>query len=71
MRYNLACACATTALNDVDTAIDLLEPYMANANTAQMRHVAADPDFDGIRDNPRFQQMLAQAKARIEADEEG
>ena len=69
MRYNLACAC-TTNLNDADAAIDLLGPYMAHANAAQLRHVAADTDLDSLRENPRFQAMLAEAEARIaDADE--
>jgi adenylate cyclase len=64
MRYNLACAYAGN-LNDADAAIDLLRPYLSQANSAQMRHVAADPDLDSLRDNPRFRAMLAEAEARI------
>ena len=64
MRYNLACAYALT-LNDVDAAVGLLRPYMSRANAAQMRHVASDPDLDSLRDDPRFQAMLAEAEARI------
>jgi adenylate cyclase len=68
MRYNLACAYALN-LNDVDAAVDLLRPYMSRANSAQMRHVAADADLDSLRDDPRFQAMLAEAQARIAAAE--
>ena len=64
MRYNLAC-CFALSLNDVGAAVDLLLPYMSRANAAQMRHVASDPDLDNLRDNPRFQAMLAEAQARI------
>ena len=42
---------------------------MTNANTGQMLHVAADPDLDPLRDDPRFQAMLAEAQARIAAAE--
>jgi adenylate cyclase len=70
MRYNLACIYATTTLNDADAAIDLLQPYMTHANSGQLRHVAADPDLDSLRDNPRFRALLAEANARIvDADE--
>jgi adenylate cyclase len=70
MRYNLACACAVS-LNDVETAIDLIQPYLANANTGQLHHVASDPDLDTLRDHPRFKEMLAEARARVAAEEAG
>jgi hypothetical protein len=54
----------------VEGAIDLLKPCMAHANAAQLRHVAADPDLNGLPDNPRFQEMLAVATARIADAEE-
>ncbi|MEO8548314.1 MAG: TIR domain-containing protein [Sphingomicrobium sp.] len=67
--YNLACACLAPAMNDNDTAIDLLRPYMTRANAGQMLHLAADPDLDPLRDDPRFKAMLADAEARIAAAE--
>ena len=67
MRYNLACACATS-LEDVDSAIDLIKPYLANANAGQMHHVASDPDLDSLRDDPRFKTMLEEAKARVKSE---
>ena len=67
--YNLACACLTPAMNDHDTAIDLLRPYMTHANTGQILHLTADPDLDPLREDPRFQAMLAEAQARVAAVE--
>jgi adenylate cyclase len=65
LRYNLACACVTVAMNDHDAAIDLLRPYITHANAGQMHHLAADPDLDPLREDPRFQALIAEAEARI------
>ena len=69
---NVSCATISPAparmcLDDADAAVELLRPYMSRANAAQMRHVAADPDLDRLRGDPRFQAMLAEAEARIAA----
>ena len=66
MRYNLACSLATY-LNDVDGAIELLGPYFERVSVSELKHCAADPDMDPLRDNPRFQQMAAAAAARLSA----
>jgi adenylate cyclase len=31
----------------------------------QIRHLEADPDFDLIRDDPRFKAMVSEAKQRL------
>ena len=66
MRYNLGCALANE-LGDPERALDMIEPYFAELNSSLMHHVAVDPDLDPLREHPRFQAMLAGAKARIEA----
>jgi adenylate cyclase len=66
--YNLACACLLPAMNDHDAAIDLLGPYITRANAGQMLHLAADPDLDPLREDPRFQALIAEAKARVAAE---
>ncbi len=63
MRYNFACA-LTTFLKDADGAIDLLTPVFANISIALLNAAQTDPDLDLIRDDPRFQAMLADAEAR-------
>jgi len=65
MRYNLACA-FSVALNDHEAAIDTLGPYFDRVDgRSQLRHLEADPDFDPIRGDPRFKEMLGAAKTRL------
>jgi adenylate cyclase len=63
MRYNLACSLLAD-LNDAAAALDLLEPFLATATPSELGHVAADPDMDVLRADPRFKTMIAQAGAR-------
>ena len=65
MRYNIACTFAVD-FNDTDQAVETLRLFFERINsTVWMRHVEADPDFESIRDDPRFQGMLADAKSRL------
>ena len=65
MRYNLACA-LTVNLKDYDGAVMLMTPYFERVVSPTMiKHLEADPDFDPIRDDPRFKTMLATAKERL------
>lgn len=65
MRYNLACALATD-LNDADQAISVLEPYFKTTlGVTHIRHAEVDPDLDRLRKDPRFEQMLSEAKERL------
>jgi adenylate cyclase len=65
MRYNLACA-FSIAMGDREAALEVLGPYFDRADSRmQLRHLEADPDFDPIRDDPRFKEMLAAAKHRL------
>jgi adenylate cyclase len=52
-------------LKDVDGAIELLGPYFERVSVSELKHCGADPDMDPLRDDPRFQQMAAAAKARL------
>lgn len=66
MRYNLACAFAGD-LKDTDRALEVLEPYFQTTLSAtHIRHAEVDPDLDPLRDYPRFKEMLAGAKTRLE-----
>jgi adenylate cyclase len=65
MRYNLACT-IIRQLGDIDETLKTLEPFFERINsTTLMRHMEVDPDFDPIRNEPRFKEMLASAKQRL------
>ena len=65
MRYNFACT-LMVELDDQEAALDVMQHYFERIHSpTPIRHMAVDPDFDGIRDNPRFQQMLAATRERI------
>jgi len=65
MRYNLACSMARE-LGDPNGAIETLQPFFEKVNSPMhIRHLEVDPDLDPVRDEPRFNQMLAAAKQRL------
>src|SRR5947207_9967983 len=66
-RYNFACALANY-LNDTEGALEMLGPAFEKMGAGLVTHAKVDPDFDCIRDDPRFQAMLAAAEARVASD---
>jgi adenylate cyclase len=66
MRYNFACA-LSVHLKDKEAALDMLKPLFAMVTDAFMPFMKADPDMDLVRDDPRYQEMLAAAEARLAA----
>jgi adenylate cyclase len=64
MRYNFACILAGY-LRDTEAALSLLQSTLSMAGQDQIRIAEADPDLDPIRDDPRFQKLLAGAKDRL------
>ena len=66
MRYNLACSLATY-LKDTNAALELLGPYFERVSVSELKHCAADPDMDPLREDVRFQEMAAAASARLSA----
>jgi adenylate cyclase len=64
-RYNFACT-LTNSLNDLDGALELLRPVFETTGPALLRHAMVDPDLDRLHDDPRFNAMVAAAKARLE-----
>jgi adenylate cyclase len=67
MRYNFACT-LSVHLKDIDGALDLLGPYLAQVTRSFLDWAKADPDMDSVRDEPRFQAMIAEAEARLTAE---
>ncbi len=63
MRYNFAC-CLAVQLKDTDAALEMLRPVLMNSSRSRVDYAKIDPDFDGIRDDPRFQALMAEAEAR-------
>jgi len=68
MRYNFACILAT-ALDDKEAALKMLESTISRSGVYQLMIAETDTDFDTIRDDPRFQKMIANAKKRHGIDE--
>ncbi|HEY0107889.1 MAG TPA: hypothetical protein VGB91_17530, partial [Rhizomicrobium sp.] len=64
MRYNFACTLATH-LKDYDGAIELLQPILSRVPAAFVNYAKIDPDLDSVREDPRFQAMIAAADARL------
>ncbi|HZZ35558.1 MAG TPA: hypothetical protein VFE03_07505, partial [Caulobacteraceae bacterium] len=64
MRYNFACALSAD-LHEFDAAIDMLGLVLADVGVGFVNHAKVDPDLDPIRDDPRFQQMIAETEARL------
>jgi adenylate cyclase len=63
MRYNFACILAMS-LKDKEGALKMLESIMTRVGGYQVLIAETDPDFDSIRDDPRFRKLIADARKR-------
>ena len=68
MRYNFACSLALQ-FGDREAALELLEPIFPRLSASACKAVAADPDLDTLRDNPRFKRLLEEACERTAAEQ--
>src|SRR5688572_15027489 len=64
MRYNIACS-VITDLKDPETALTMLEPYLARIGLEGFLWLKSDPDIDALRANPRYLEMVAAAEKRL------
>ncbi len=69
MRYNFACGLAADP-KEREAAIELLGPAFAAISTGLLNHARIDPDLDPLRDDPRFQAMIAAAAAGLAAEDQ-
>ena len=56
-QYNVACG--YTKLGETDLALDLIEKMLPNVGEEIKMWIRHDSDLDGLRNNPRFQELLA------------
>ena len=63
MRYNFACAYARD-FGDREAAIRMLDSSLSRLK-GTIGNAEFDPDFDSIRDDPRFKKIIADAKERL------
>jgi adenylate cyclase len=70
MRYNFACV-LLIHLNEIDAALELLEPVLEKVAIGFLNHAKVDPDFAVVRDHPRYKAMVAAAEARLAASNDG
>ena len=68
MRYNFACGLAHDRKGR-EAALELLGPAFETISVGLLNHAKIDPDLDPLRDDPRFQAMMAAAEARLAAED--
>ena len=51
-------------MGEIEYAFDLLERCMPQLGRAQLDWMRRDPDFDGVRDHPRYLALLQREEAR-------
>lgn len=63
--YNLACAMAR--MQRIDEAMDALQQAVEHGWRDAL-HMSIDPDLGALRNDPRFRQMVAEVRTRVEAE---
>ena len=65
MRYNFACVLAGH-LGDKTEALNMLQRVLSAANPLMVRIAETDTDLDSLRDEPRFDKMMAEVRKRLD-----
>jgi adenylate cyclase len=68
MRYNFACD-LVTKYHEPETALEVLVTVFEKIAHGMLNLAKTDPDFDALRDDPRFKAMIAAAEARLAAED--
>jgi adenylate cyclase len=63
MRHNFACVLAISG--DKDEALKMLESALSVCGPYQVSMTEADTDLDSVRDDPRYDALIAAAKKRL------
>jgi adenylate cyclase len=63
LHYNLACA--MSSLSEIDLTLETLAGIAPRLSPGMMSWMEADPDFDSIREEPRFKAMMQTVKERF------
>jgi len=63
LHYNLACA--MSSLKEVDAALETLTGIADKLSPGMVSWLEADNDFDPIREDPRFKELMQQVKERL------
>ncbi|HEY1561270.1 MAG TPA: tetratricopeptide repeat protein, partial [Caulobacteraceae bacterium] len=71
IRYNFACSLAAS-LGDPEAALDMLgQALQLDSGHSLLIDLTTDPDLAALRDDPRFQAMIAETEARLAAAKSG
>ncbi len=69
MRYNFACTLCRD-LDDTESALEMVDTLLRTATRHLLDYARADPDFEPLHDDPRWQEAVAAAESRL-AEAEG
>ena len=64
MRYNFGCM-LSVRLHNKDAALEMLRPLFDSITSSFFPYAKVDPDLECLRDDPRYQAMIAAAEARL------
>jgi len=63
MRYNFACVLASY-VGDTEESLRLLDGTLGLSGPTMLKIAESDPDFDCLRDDPRFRKIIARERKR-------